>query len=189
MAWPTFRHLGEDRFSEGVPRTCEGEGDVCVETLERRSRARATDAGVERAALVTPGHSSCEPQSKCALLRGRLRERASELGIDLNGRTPPLDSARSLQTGDRRHEMATGEVVHRGERLSIGTVRQLLGDRRGAERTARGNLVKCARDAAKLSGDPREIVHAPRVDRAARLDGTRLIQYEALRLGGLIEQL
>ena len=75
---------------------------------------------------------------------------------------PALDAAGRLEPRDRGDEVAARHVVRRRERLAVGVVRALLGDRRPAERAADGDAAERARLAADLSRDDRAVGQRPR---------------------------
>src|SRR5450759_3859004 len=68
----------------------------------------------------------------------------------------------------RRNELGTGQVEAGGERFPLIVVRLLLGDRRKAERAARGNAQEGSRLSTDLSADNRPVIHEGHVNHAAR---------------------
>jgi hypothetical protein len=126
---------------------------VRVQALQRAGATRAADAEVERGATVTAGRAGRELAADRALLLVSLRPALGKLRI-LRGRArPAFDTADALEPGDCGDEVAARDVVRRRERLTVGVVRLLLGDRGTAERAADDHAFEGTRLTAELAGD------------------------------------
>ena len=93
-------------------------------------------------------------------LHGRVIQIRRQLGARCNGGAPSLDTACSLDAGDRRDQVVAGEVVRGGERYALLVVRILLGDGRQAEWTPGGDPAKGTGASADLALDDVAILHA-----------------------------
>src|SRR5262249_59265095 len=124
---PERLELRDDVFAEDVAGPGERECDVRVQAFEASGPGTgATYADVE----LGP-----EPP----LLLVGAREACPKLRVVGRNARPPLDTAASLEPGDLRNKVRTGEPVRRRERLAAIVVRRLLGDGRPAGPAAAGH--------------------------------------------------
>lgn len=149
-----------DPLAELIAWSSECVGDVSMEAFEPRRRASAPDPEIERLTAVERStHRACELASNAALIVGRTRQRPREIGVFSDEPAPALDTASSLQPGERGDEVRAGEVVRRRKRLAVHVVRRLLGNRRKTVRAALDDTSKRARLSPELSSHHGSIVH------------------------------